>query len=270
MRSLAENFRPQDQGPVVEPFADDCRAQLVGRSLQCSDVGDGEEGVVGLAEADPRAVQLLLDEAVAVEVIGGLEREERGHPHHLRAQSFVANIEIVVREAAALGGEDSVMRVLGGIFRYADPEGRPLLHALEDIVDAVGAFPCHAPLPRHDMVLLAHPLLGPFDRQAMIAGEGFHPGLVVGGPLAQDLLADQRNADHLTEEVHDLLGARETAEVAVNDNAVEAVVDEGEQVAEQLGEQFHGNPRTARSGSKNYQARSGQADRRGQEFSSRR
>src|SRR6185437_12022382 len=89
-------------------------------------------------------------------------------------------------------------------------------------------------------------------------------------PLAQDLLADHRNADHLTEEVHDLLRTRETAEVAVNDNAVEAVVDEGEQVAEQLSEQFHGNPRTARSGSKNYQARSGQADRGGQEFSSRR
>ena len=72
---LGGELRPQDQGPVVEPFADDCWAQLVGGSLQCSDVGDGEEGVVGLAEPDPRAVQLLLDEAVAVEVIGGLERE---------------------------------------------------------------------------------------------------------------------------------------------------------------------------------------------------
>jgi hypothetical protein len=118
------------------------------------------------------------------------------------------------------------------------------------------------------MVLLAHPLLGSFDRQPMIAGEGFHPGLVVGGPLAQDLLADHRNADHLTEEVHNLLRARETAEVAVNDNAVEAVVDKGEQVAEQLGEQFHGNPRTARSRAKNHQAWTGQADRGGQEFSS--
>ena len=175
-----------------------------------------------------------------------------------------------MREAAALRGEDAVMRVLGGIFRYADPEGRPLLHALEDIVDAVGAFPCDASLPRHDMVLLAHPLLGPFDRQPMIAGEGFHPGLVVGGPLPQDLLADHWNADHLTEEVHNLLRARETAEVAVNDNAVEAVVDEREHVTEQLGEQFHGNPRTGRSGSKNHQAWTGQADRRGQGFSARR
>ena len=84
----------------------------------------------------------------------------------------------------------------------------------------------------------------------MIAGEGFHPGLVVGGPLAQDLLADHRNADHLTEEVHHLLGPRQTAEVAVNDNAVEAVVDEGQQVAEQLGEQFHGNPRRPARGRK--------------------
>jgi hypothetical protein len=76
------------------------------------------------------------------------------------------------------------------------------------------------------MVFLAHPSLGPLDRQPMIAGEGFHPGLVVGGALAQDLLADRRNADHVTEEVHHLLGPRQAAEVTVNDNAVKAVVDE--------------------------------------------
>src|ERR1700730_10092774 len=105
-------------------------------------------------------------------------------------------------------------------------------------------------------------------RSNLIAREGFHPGLVVGGPLAQDLLADHRNADHLTEEVHDLLRAREPAEVAVNDNAVEAVVDEGEQVAEQLGEQFHGSSPETRQWSENNQAWTRQADRRGQEFPS--
>ena len=36
--------------------------------------------------------------------------------------------------------------------------------------------------------------------------------------------------------MHDLLGPREPAEVTVNDNAVEAVVDEGQQIAKQLGE----------------------------------
>jgi hypothetical protein len=117
------------------------------------------------------------------------------------------------------------------------------------------------------MVFLAHALLGPFDRQAMIAGEGFHPGLVVGGAPAQDLFVHHGKADHVPEEVHHLLGPRQPAEVAVNDNAVEAVVDEGQQIAEQLGEQFHGNLLQARSGSQTHQAWTGQADRRGQEFS---
>jgi len=37
-------------------------------------------------------------------------------------------------------------------------------------------------------------------------------------------------------------------------NAVEAVVDEGQQIAKQLGERFHGNPLQARSRSKTDQA----------------
>src|SRR5437870_13172581 len=265
---LGGELRSQDQGPVVELLADDLRAEFVGGGLQRGEVGGGEEGVVGLAEADLRALQLLLDEAVPVEVVGGLERKERGDPHHHRAQGFVAEVEVVVREAAALAGEDTVIWILGGVFGDADAKARPLLHALEDEVDAVGVVPGHAALPGQDMVFLAHAFLGPFDRQPMIAGEGFHPVLVVGGALAQDLLADRRNADYASEEVHYLLGPRQAAEVTVNDNAVEAVVDEGQQVAEQLGEQFHGNPLPARSGSKTDQAWTGPADRRGQEFSS--
>ena len=118
------------------------------------------------------------------------------------------------------------------------------------------------------MVFLAHAFLGPFDRQPMIAGEGFHPGLVVGGAPAEDLFVDHGKADHVPEEVHHLLGPRQPAEVAVNDNAVEAVVDEGEQVAEQLGEQFHGSSPETRQWSENNQAWTRQADRRGQEFPS--
>jgi hypothetical protein len=40
----------------------------------------------------------------------------------------------------------------------------------------------------------------------MIAGEGFHPSLVVGGALPEDLLADRGNTDDVAEEVHHLLG----------------------------------------------------------------
>src|SRR5258708_9946442 len=68
--------------------------------------------------------------------------------------------------------------MLGGVFGDADAKARPLLHALEDEVDAVGLVPGHAALPGQDMVFLAHALLGPFDRNAMIAGEGVHPVLV--------------------------------------------------------------------------------------------
>jgi hypothetical protein len=48
------------------------------------------------------------------------------------------------------------------------------------------------------------------------------------------------------EEVHHPLWSRQPAEVAVYDDAVEAVVDEGKQAAEQLGEQVHGKPRETR------------------------
>jgi hypothetical protein len=41
-----------------------------------------------------------------------------------------------------------------------------------------------------------------------------------------------REAQNLTDEIHHLLGSRQTAQVAVNDDAVEAVIDEGQQVSE--------------------------------------
>jgi hypothetical protein len=44
------------------------------------------------------------------------------------------------------------------------------------------------------------------------------------------------------------------------------VVDKGQQIVEQLGEQFHGNRVQTRSRSKTDQAWTGPADRRGQEF----
>ena len=50
------------------------------------------------------------------------------------------------------------------------------------------------------------------------------------------LLGDHRNTDDLSEEVHHLLGPCQTGKIAVNDDAVEAVIDERHQVAEQLDE----------------------------------
>jgi hypothetical protein len=43
----------------------------------------------------------------------------------------------------------------------------------------------------------------------------------------------------VTKEVDDQLGPRQRRQIAVNDNPVEAVIDEGQQVAEQPGEDVH-------------------------------
>ena len=96
------------------------------------------------------------------------------------------------------------------------------------------------------------PFSAPLDRQPVIAGKGFHPGLVVGGALAEDLLVDRGDADGVAEEVHHLLGSRQAAQVTVYDDAIEAVVDEGQQIAEQLGEQFHGSPPKTRQRSETH------------------
>jgi len=99
---------------------------------------------------------------------------------------------------------------------------------------------------------LRTPFSAPLDRQPVIAGKGFHPGLVVGGALAEDLLVDRGDTDHVAEEVHHLLGSRQAAQVTVYDDAIEAVVDEGQQIAEQLGEQFHGSPPKTRQRSETH------------------
>ena len=119
---LGGELRPRIRVQSSSRFADDLGAQLVGGGLQCRDASATARKVL---PKPIHAVQLLLDEAVAVEVIGGLEREERGHPHHHRAQGFVAEVEVVVREAAALAGEDPVIWILGGVFGGADAKARP-------------------------------------------------------------------------------------------------------------------------------------------------
>jgi hypothetical protein len=54
-----------------------------------------------------------------------------------------------------------------------------------------------------------------------------------------------------------LLGSRQAAEITVNDDAVKAVVDKGQQVAEQLREQFHGHLSQPRQGSQENNSRKG-------------
>ena len=62
----------------------------------------------------------------------------------------------------------------------------------------------------------------------------FRPVPVDGNPLAQDTLADRRNADRLTEEMHHLFGPRQRAQIAAEDNALEAAVDQCVEIADSL------------------------------------
>lgn len=48
-----------------------------------------------LAEADLCPGEFPFDEAMAVEVVGGLEREERGRPQRHRTKRFVADVEVM-------------------------------------------------------------------------------------------------------------------------------------------------------------------------------
>ena len=59
--------------------------------------------------------------------MGGLEREERGRPHHERAEDFIVDVKVVMREPAALVCEDAVICILGRVLRHDDAKSGSLL-----------------------------------------------------------------------------------------------------------------------------------------------
>lgn len=217
-------FWPQQQSPVVQPLADHFACEPIGSALQSRYIVHGQKGIVIFAVADLSPVQSLLDEGVTVEVVGGLEREERCHAHHHRPQGFIPQVEIVMREAAPLLAQNAVVGVLGGELGQRTTEGRSLLHALEDEIYAVLSGLLHAARPRPHVILLADALPGPFHRGVGVAGERLDPSPILTGPFAQRRLIHHRNPFHVAEKVHHLLGARQSAQISVDDDAVEAVV----------------------------------------------
>src|SRR5215475_3978868 len=181
---LGGEFRAEEEGPVVELLANDFRAELIGGGLQRRHVADREKRVVVLAEVDVGLLELMFNEAMAVEVVCGLERDERAHAHNDRAEHLIVNVKVVVSEAAARPGDDAVIGIPGGIFRHRDAEGRSHFHAFENKIDAVVIFSHHAALPAQDKVLLADALLGPRDGDAVTVGKSLNPALVAMGALA--------------------------------------------------------------------------------------
>ncbi len=103
-------LRSQHESPVVEPLADDFCSEAIGGRLQRQRIGDSQKRIVVLAEAHLLPVQFLLDKIAAMEIVGGLEGEKRGHPHGHRSQHFIFGVEAVMGEAAALPGQDATTR----------------------------------------------------------------------------------------------------------------------------------------------------------------
>ena len=66
----------EDQGPVFEPIADDFWTQAIRGCLQRLGIGNGQEGIVVLAEGDPLSEKFLLHKGMTIDVVGGLEGEK--------------------------------------------------------------------------------------------------------------------------------------------------------------------------------------------------
>ena len=95
----------------------------------------------------------------------------------------------------------------------------------------------------------------------MVAGVRLDPVPVVVSTLAEDFFAHHGDAQDLPEEIDHLLGPGQTAQVPVNDDAVEAVIDQGQEIREQMDEPFHVHAlysmERKNCGPQNYQTRVG-------------
>src|SRR5438128_2293048 len=118
-------------------------------------------------------------------------------------------------------------------------EGGSQFHALEDEVDSELISALHASQVGTDVVLLADPFFGPLHGDLTFLGEGFHPAVVIVGPLTQDLFADGVDLVDVTEEVDNVLGAGEQGQMTEDDDTIETVVYQGQQVAKQLCKGLH-------------------------------
>jgi hypothetical protein len=136
-------------------------------------------------------------------------------------------------KSAALPAENPMVWILGREPGNGAAERGVLFHALENKIDAKTARAFQTVQPRADVVLFADAFLCPFDGDLVIAGERLHPLPVVASPLTEDGFIDYGNTHDVAEKVDHLLWAGQAAQVAVDDDTVEAVVYKNEQAVEQ-------------------------------------
>jgi hypothetical protein len=209
--------------------------------LQSSYIGHTQKGIVGFAETDPGTCQLVGDERVAVEIAGYVEREVAGHPNTHRPHDRVQHVPVVVQEALSTRLDLTVIGIPAGDLPTwcVGDEGAALLQAGQHTGHALGAF--QATVEGFDEVLLAHPFgWGWQDRDALLIGDPPYPGLVGIGALLEDGWLEAGDADDVVEEVHEVLWALQSLEIAVQDDAIPAGVDELDSLAQHCRQLIHG------------------------------
>src|SRR6201987_5133135 len=77
----------------------------------------------------------------------------------------------------ALPGHNPIVGGGAWIFRHRHAEVGPHLHALENEIDTKTLLALHLPQVRPHVVFLARALLGPLERNAVVAGESLDPRL---------------------------------------------------------------------------------------------
>ena len=114
------------KAPVVDALLDEWRREGIRRFLQGVAVAHRGKAVLGLAIGDCLLLQSPRDELVPVKVNRHGEGNKGTHPQQHGPEDFVIDIEVVVTVTAALGAQDHVIRVCGGILRWrnAKEKGR--------------------------------------------------------------------------------------------------------------------------------------------------
>jgi hypothetical protein len=190
-------------------------------------------------EGDLAAHQFSLDEMVAVEPGPDAEGEEGADAQDHGADDFIEDVEVKVGVAAAVLAHDAVIGIAGWIARVADGEGGALLHAAEDVIDPEAVLVLAAAEERLDALLFALALFGPGDGDFVVAGKGLDPALIVPGAAGQQLFAQDGMATDGAEEVDEVGLVVEIGQIAVDDDAVEAVIKPLQERLEQFNEQLH-------------------------------
>jgi len=208
-------------------------------ALQRRKVRHVQERVVLLPEAHPRAGQLLRDEGMPIEVAGHVEREVRRHPQAHRPHDRIEHVAVVVEELLATGLDESVVGVPAPrreTWGVGD-EGTSLLHA--------GEYASHPFVATQPSVIGQHHVLFPLafhglkHRDLLLGGELTHPFPIPVRPARQLRWLNARDANHIVEEVREVLRPLQPFDVAVQHDAIERGVGELDVTTQKLRQSIH-------------------------------